>query len=261
MWPLSAVAVPDGTRDRVLVLMGNVCLGTGLLDIEPMGTAVVGWTYDPSAPPNGTPVVGTVLNQQLFGPDDPVWGAASVISGDGLLHVYACDGPADGGWPEDYGPCTVARVSPGSVADRSAWRFWAGGSAWSPNAAAAAPMDLPAGLDGAEVPVSSMSVSYDADQGIHVLAYSPWPGFTDRIHVRVATSPTGPWTAPVVVLLPGCDDTLNGATFHCYAGTTQPALDQPGLLGLGYYDQLLQVGPTAGGYVVVTVPFSVVVTG
>jgi hypothetical protein len=241
--------------------MGNVCLGSSFLDIVPMGVSVVQWTYDPAAPPNGTPVVGTVLNQQLFQPSDPIWGVASFVGTDGRVYAYACRGPADGGWPDEYGPCTVARVAAGSVADRSAWRFWAGGSTWSADQAAASPMVLPAGLDGAEVPVSSMSVTHDVDQGVYVMAYSPWPGFTDRLHVRVATDPAGPWTAPVVVLLPGCEDTLNGATFHCYAGTTQPALDQPGLLGLGYYDQLLQVGPTAGSYVTVTVPFSVVVTG
>lgn len=261
MWPLSAVAVPDGPRDRVVVLMGNVCLGSGFLDIVPMGVSVAQWTYDPAAPPNGTPVVGTVVNPRLFEAADPIWGVASFLGADGRVYAYACRGPADGGWPDEYGPCHVARVPGASVADRAAWRFWAGGSTWSADQAAVAAMVLPAGLDGAEVPVSSMSVTHDVDQGIYVMAYSPWPGFTDRLHVRVATDPAGPWTAPVVVLLPGCSDTLNGATFNCYAGTTQPALDQPGLLGLGYYDQLLQVGPTAGSYVTVTVPFNVVVTG
>lgn len=87
----------------------------------------------------------------------------------------------------------------------------------------------------------------DAAHGAYVMAYSPWPGFTDRLHVRVATAPEGPWTAPVGVLLPGCGGTVAGVTYACYAGTTQPAFSGPGLLGLGYYDQLVRVGPSAGG--------------
>ena len=262
MWPLSAVARPDGVsaRDIVTAFMGNVCLGLGFLEILPMGTAVVEWTYDPAAPPDGRAVIGTVRNQFLFPPGTPVWGTAAVIGDDDLLYVYSCDGPADGGPVTAYGPCRLARVPAAAAPDRSAWRFWSGDSSWSADIAAAAPLTLPDGVDGYGVPVASLSVTRDVAHGAYVMAYSPWPGFTDRLHVRVATAPEGPWTAPVEVLLPGCGDTVAGVTHACYAGTTQPAFSGPGLLGLGYYDQLIRVGPSAGGYLVVSVPFTVALT-
>jgi hypothetical protein len=261
MWPISAVALPDGARDRVTVFMSNVCLGSSFLELTPVGTSVVEWVYDPASPPDGRPIVGTVTNQQLFPvTGNVIWGAAAVLGADGYLYAYGCQGPPDGGWPDQYGPCRVARVLPGGVADRASWRFWAGGSTWSTEVGAAVAMTLPDGVDGYGVPVSSLSVSRDPVHGAYVMAYSPWPGFTDRIHVRVATSPNGPWTAPVEVLLPGCNDTVAGVSYYCYAGTSQPAFSAPGLLGLGYYDQLVQVGPSAGGYLAVTVPFTVVVS-
>ena len=69
------------------------------------------------------------------------------------------------------------------------------------------------------------------------MAYSPWPGFVDRIYVRVATSPQGPWTAAGGGPAAGLPDTVGGATYYCYAGTTQPWLSATGPLGFGYMDQ------------------------
>jgi hypothetical protein len=80
------------------------------------------------------------------------------------------------------------------------------------------------------------------------------------VHVRVATTPVGPWTAPVEVNLPGCGDTVAGVAFRCYAGTAQPKLSEPGLLGVGYFDQRVPLEPARGQYLTVTVPFQVVVT-
>ena len=102
------------------------------------------------------------------------------------------------------------------------------------------------------------AVTWDEVHDVYVMAYSPWPGFTDRIFVRVATAPEGPWSDVVTVALPGCNDTIGTTGFYCYAGTVQPALSEPGLLGLGYYDQLVAVGPNRGQYVTVKVPFKVV---
>jgi hypothetical protein len=109
-----------------------------------------------------------------------------------------------------------------------------------------------------KAPVASATVSWDQVHGVYVMAYSPWPGFTDRIFVRVAESPQGPWSDAVEVKLPGCEDTVGRDGYFCYAGTVQPQLSSPGRLGLGYYDQLVAVGPNRGQYLTVTVPFTVV---
>ena len=112
-----------------------------------------------------------------------------------------------------------------------------------------------------QLPIASMSTTFDSVHNVYVMAYSPWPGFIGSIMVRVATSPQGPWTDAVTVTLPGCNDQFSGSGYYCYAGTAQPELSQPGLLGLGYYDQLVAVGPTRGQYITITVPFTVVLTG
>lgn len=257
MWPLSAATVAAGALDRVVAYFENLCLGPGQVT-ESRGVSVVEWWYDPAAPPDGLPITGTVLTQQLF--PARAYGMAAVNGGDGWLYAYSCEGPPDGGMPADYGPCRVARVSPSLAADAGSYSYRTG-SGWSSEPDDATAMVMPAPPSGQTMPVASLTVSRDDAHGVWVMAYSPWPGYTDRVTVRVATSPVGPWTAPVEVQLPGCVDQPAGMpAFYCYAGTVQPQLSTPTSLGLGYYDQLVSVGPQRGAYLVVTVPFTVVVT-
>lgn len=65
MWPASAVVVPTGGRDRVIVWLGNVCLGDGGV-LVPMGVAVAEWWYDPGENHTGSRIELTVLEQNLF---------------------------------------------------------------------------------------------------------------------------------------------------------------------------------------------------
>jgi hypothetical protein len=261
MWPESAVAIPqpDGHTDRVVVFMSKVCLGDQFLEIVAKGMAVVETTYDMNAKPIEVPVTGVVTQADLAVPAT-AWGRGAFLDDDGFVYAYHC-----GSFPGQWGPCRAARVVPGSITTSSAWRYWDGddwtsAGNWVSDPGAAAPMTAPDGVDGFSLPISAFTITEDEQHGAYVMVYSPWPGFTDRVHVRVATTPVGPWTAPVEVFLPGCNDTNGGVQYLCYAGTAQPKLDQAGLLGLGYFDQLVQVGPTRGQYLTVTVPFSVVVT-
>jgi hypothetical protein len=261
MWPLSAVATPSGSTDVVTAFFGNVCLGSEPLQIASRGVAVVRWTYDPASPPASARITGTVVNQQLFDASAQ-YGTAAVADGS-WIYGYQCSSPPDGPgveYPNQFGPCTVGRVATASVAVRDQWRFW-NGTGWVADVGQAAPIiPQPDPSADPQLPVSSMTVTWDAPNGVFVMAYSPWPGFTDRIFVRVATSPQGPWSEPVLVTLPGCNDSVGSTQFYCYAGTAQPELSSPGLLGLGYYDQLVAVGPNRGQYLTITVPFSVVIT-
>jgi hypothetical protein len=260
MWPESAVAIPqDDHIDRVVVFMSKVCLGNQPLAILAKGMAVAETTYDDRVAHVDVPITGVVTRADLALPD-AAWGRGALLADDGYVYAYHC-----GSYPSQWGPCRVARVAPASITTISAWRYWNGGSwsseaSWVSSAASAAAMTAPDGIDGFSMPVSAFTVADDEQHDAYVMVYSPWPGFTDRLHVRVATTPVGPWTAPVEVFLPGCSDTNGGVQYLCYAGTAQPKLDQAGLLGLGYYDQLVQVGPTRGQYLTVTVPFTVVVT-
>lgn len=256
MWPLSAVAVAVGDRDRVVAYFENLCIGPGNAT-ESRGVSLVEWWYDPTTPPSGLPITGTVLTQQLF--PTRTYGMAAVSGGDGWIYAYSCEGPPGGGMPADYGPCRVARVLPELASDPASYSYRSGGG-WSSDPDDAGAMVMPAPPGGQTMPVASLTVARDDAHGVWVMAYSPWPGYTDRVAVRVATSPVGPWTAPLEVLLPGCVDQPQGMPeFYCYAGTVQPQMSTPTMLGLGYYDQVVSVGPRRGAYLVVTVPFTVVV--
>lgn len=255
MWPLSAVVVGVGGFDRVIVYLENLCVSSAS-SVQSRGLAVAEWYYDPSNPPDRAPIVGTVIQASLR--TDLAFGQAAVMGDDGLLYTYGCSGPSGGGLPDQYGPCRVARVDPSSVGDASAYRWW-NGSSWVASMGAAVAVSLPPGPAGPVFPVAGFTVTWDGVHGVYVLAYSPWPGYTDRVVVRVAGSPQGPWSPPLEVVLPGCVNAVGGVQFYCYAGTAQPQLSAPGLLGLGYYDQLVAVGPSRGSYQVVTVPFTVLV--
>jgi hypothetical protein len=261
MWPLSAVTVPvsGSSVDRVIAYFQNVCLGPGHA-VDSRGVAVVEWRYDPARPPIDQPVVGTVVSQRLF--HDNSYGNAAVIGDDGLLYAYACEG-SDGGWlPDAFGECTVARIDPRDVADRGAYRFW-DGAGWSVDRDDARTMPMPGGVEGVTNPVATLTVTRDRAHGVYVMAYSPWPGYTHKVAVRVGTSPLGPWTAPAMIELPGCADRHRGTDHVCYAGTAQPAFSLvtggTGFLGVGFYDQLVATSPARGSYQAGRVPFAVVV--
>ncbi len=256
MWPLSAVTVPNGALDRVIAYYQNICLGPNLTTAS-RGVATVEWSYDPADPPVDRVIEGTVTNQALFPTN--TYGNAAVVGLDGKIYSYACFGPASPGWPDQYGPCKVARTDPSTVADATSYRYW-DGATWGADVASAAPMSLPNGVDGVVNPVGTLTVTFDAVHGVYVMAYSTWPGYSDKVAIRVASSPQGPWSAPVVIQLPGCNDTVGGTGFYCYAGTAQPQFSGVGLIGIGYYDQIVAVGPNRGSYLVVTVPFTVVLT-
>ncbi|HKY14261.1 MAG TPA: DUF4185 domain-containing protein, partial [Microthrixaceae bacterium] len=185
MWPLSAVA----QNDLVIAYMENVCIGE--FGTESRGIAVVRWAYNRFSPPVDQPIVGTVVNQQLR--PTRTYGSAAVIDPtDGLLYAYTCDGPVGGGWPDAYGPCHIARVQPSQAHVLGAYSYW-NGSGWGANDVNAA-ITMPPAPAGVNHPVASLSVTYDDVHDLYVMVYSPWPGFTDRVIVRAAVSPEGPWT-------------------------------------------------------------------
>jgi hypothetical protein len=255
MWPMSAVKVTDGAVDRVYVYMANVCV-IDSKTFEFHGTALVEWDYNPAAPPDGQPIQGHTLSEVLLGGTDQA--EAATIGTDGNVYVYGCDGPINGGWPTEYGPCRVERVAPSQIGVASAYRYWTG-TAWTgTTAASAAPLNMPNGADGVlNLPPGGFSVTWDPANQIYEMVYSPWPGFTDQLAIRVAASPQGPWSGPMIVTLLGCDDTVGGVGYFCYAAGAQPQFSSAGQLGVGYYDQMVAVGPNRGAYLATTVPFSV----
>ncbi|MFN8051255.1 MAG: DUF4185 domain-containing protein [Acidimicrobiales bacterium] len=257
MWPVSAVTVPAGSRDRVIVFLSDMCLGSPT-DYRYEGMAVAEWYYDPAAPPDGRPVQLTILDQKMA--TSRPFGTAAVIDDSGWLLMYACDRPANLADPAAFGPCRVARVDPNVVVDESQYRYW-NGSTWVAGEGNAQPVTMPSGgMAGYDYPASSFTVTWDAPHGVYVMAYSPWPGFTDKVVVRVSREPEGPWSVPVVLTLPGCDETVAGASRNCYGATPQPAFSASDRLGIGWYDQAVPADRRRGQYHVATVPFVTVLS-
>jgi hypothetical protein len=248
-WPLAAVVDPQGGRDRVVVWMANVCLGADRT-LRGGSIAVGEWWYDPSRPPVDRPVRVELLNERLF-PDGRLGGAA-VLEGD-TVHVYGCDVVQSPASPADNGPCRVARVDVDEVDDPRAYRMW-NGQGWGGRAA-----DLPMAPSpsDASLPPGPFSVARFGPDGPLAMTYTSWPGYHDTAIIRMAERPEGPWGPPLEVPLPGCVASGPSTRTACYAANRQPAFDEPGRLGIGWYDQHVHDLPRRGSFVVGTVPLEV----
>jgi hypothetical protein len=271
MWPLSATTRQVGSIDRVTAFFGNVCLnGT---EAKSRGVALVEWDYTPGQFAGvgvvGPRLQGRVVQQTLFAVGAE-YGTASMMEG-GLLYAYECGRPSDDRtgiiWPDDpaYSGCTVARVDPAAASSPSAWRYWNGSMApnwaassnWVASQAAAQTMSIPSnsGTSDKQLPVSSLSVVDDPVFG-RSMVYSPWPGYTQEVFVRTASSPVGPWSDRTLIVLPGCSgEWADGTRRYCYAATAQPWRSQAGQLGIGYYDQYTVMNPSRGTYFAASAPF------
>ncbi|MFV0317418.1 MAG: hypothetical protein ACK5O2_10735 [Microthrixaceae bacterium] len=250
MWPLAAVTDPTDAN-RVLLWMANICLGSDRTVLD-KGISVGEWLYDPADPPDGEPVAVTVLAQNLF--PDARLGDAAVVVGDRIV-VYGCEPPDSAGVVVlTPGECLAASVDPDSVEEPAAYEVW-DGKGWSADGQAAA-MEMPPGSDrsGAVAPPGPVSVAPTPDSGGYAMAYSPWPGFSPSVHLRVSRSPVGPWSPPHEVVLADCGTDSNGAD-ACYAANLQPLLNDVGRLGIGYYDRSLGPTENRGGFLVGTVEF------
>lgn len=245
-WPLSAVAVRSGARDRVIVWMGNVCLGEGQR-LEPRGVSVGDWFYEPGRRQRDRPIVVQVLDEQLF--PDLRLGSAALVDRAGRIVVYGC-GDASSKRREDV-RCSAATVEPDRVADPSAYRWWDGSAA--DGAEVPPPMDFAAGPEGPSLPVGPFSVGRDPSTGKYLMAYSPWPGFVPDAAVRVAARPQGPWSRPHTLALPGCADARHDPEAACYGANLQTALSRNDVTILGYYDRRARDGRPGGEFFVLPV--------
>ncbi|MCB1257843.1 MAG: hypothetical protein KDB26_12100 [Microthrixaceae bacterium] len=253
LWPASAVTIPTSpTTDDVLVYFGNVCLG-GAWKFGSRGMGLARFTFDRAAPPNAKAVQGQILTQTLF-PPSAQYGTAAHFDGT-YVNVYQCHIPEDDGqihWPNDpgYGPCTVARVEPSNAADLSKYRYWTSG-VWSDQPSDATGMSLPAASEtpdaDKQLPPSSFTISLDPFHG-YLMVYSPWPGLTGEVMVRRGSTPQGPWSKPEVYKVPGCNDHGGGTARFCYAAASQPKFSTSTTIGIGYFDELVSLGPARGGY-------------
>lgn len=243
-WPLSAVVDkrPKSGRDKVLLWMGNVCLGSS---VTPYGISFGEWEYDPASPPPGRPLSVKVVNP-LLATSRPI-GDSSLVGADGRLYLFGCDGAP----PMRSRPCFVARTTLTRAGDTSSYRWW-NGSTWG-SERSARPMVLNDGPEGPNSPQGPFSVVWDQRLGFYLMMYSPWPGFVPLGVVRAAKSPQGPWGPLAQFALPGCEDGLTDATRACYGVNAQPQYSTADRTGIGYSDRLGAEGPERGAFLLTTI--------
>lgn len=219
IWPTSAVVVPSGAVDRVLVYFENVCrVGSNdIFGVESHSIGLAEYVYVPGMDPHAGPIRATIVNPSLW---PSRFGHASVVRG-GHVYVYQCDYD----WGDPWG-CRVGRADATVAAGAQHYRYW-NGSAFVQGRHNAVFMEMP----GSDTPGAAYQVAYIAEWDAYALTYIAWPGIGATQKIRIATSPRGPWSDALSISLPGC-----GAPDYCYAGSIHTQLTDDRSVGLGYYD-------------------------
>ena len=222
-WPRGAVTVPNGAPgggDRVLVYYSRICDSSatnGNFSYAHNGIGIAAFDYRPASfnPTTGptAPIVATILNDSLFASNTP-FGSGAQLAADGYLYTYFCSTVS----------CAAARVNPANAAIAGKYQKW-NGVLWGNQSAA---MIMP----GTSVPMSEMTVQWVPKAGKYVMTYSECGnGCTiimyDRLVIRTATKPAGPWSAAVEVMLPGCTQSLTDTP--CNAALSHVELDSTNL--------------------------------
>ncbi|RMH82233.1 MAG: DUF4185 domain-containing protein, partial [Calditrichaeota bacterium] len=144
---------------------------TGLLTYAPLGVGTAHFLPDST-----TAVRDSAL---LFSPNEPVFTKAFLHNG----MVYLYGGVVPGGLAQ---PQFLARAPLENATDRSAYTFW-NGSAWDPDVN---------NIDTVMTGVSSgLTVDYNDYLQQFTAVYSP--PFSNKIVMRTADLPQGPWSSPM----------------------------------------------------------------
>jgi hypothetical protein len=134
---------------------------------------------------------------------------------------YSMDAVVDGGYvyvfgfsnePGDvYAPhrSYVARVPVGSVETAAAWRFRDASGAWQPAMGLAAPI--------LQAQISSVRLI----GGRWVLAYKPWNGWGDTVHIETRAEPWGPALGATTISSPA-GTTPGGRNYQTYSPQLHP---------------------------------------
>jgi hypothetical protein len=164
----------DDKNQRALVFYSLIEAMPGDFNFHSLGQSVAVWSDFSVEPTRSVLTPGAAHPTLMFGASDPPWGTAAVIDG-GMLYVFACGGD-DGLSP----PCSLARVDPAQVLDRSQWRFW-NGRAFSSTGNATLFVGAP-----------SVTVAWNAHLGKWLALYAE--PLSNRVVGRTAPALTGPWS-------------------------------------------------------------------
>jgi hypothetical protein len=181
IWPSGAIAVAGFP----ITFWTKFLVRPGFLDFEQMESGFA----------HVSPTTRSAVDRvTLFHGTAPAFGIGPLVH-DGLVYSWAC---VEGG-------CVLGRAPIAELADPSAWRVRSGDS-WS--------TDLASGTQLFTGPPGSLSMSFNKFLGKFLVVHSE--AFTNRVVMRTADQPEGPWSQPVLAFETEQPDQ--------YAGQEQPAL-------------------------------------
>jgi hypothetical protein len=161
---------------------------------------------NPAAPPQNWSLAARKIpwadGRRLFG--------SSVLVQDGFVYVYGTVDEAVDGFVRKQ--VVLARAPAERLADFGAWRFYAGGE-WVEEAERASRI--------CEDAAGEFSVSHQPGAGRYVMVYTEG-GLSERIALRTAPRPEGPWGGAVSVF--SCPEAGWAPEIFCYAAKGHPGL-------------------------------------
>ncbi|MDO4557550.1 MAG: DUF4185 domain-containing protein [Planctomycetia bacterium] len=196
IWPGAMVSAQDD-RSAVIFFTKLTAGSGGAWDFRPIERSVVVWRDPDEAPER--------VERALFPEGDIQLGDAACRVGD-MVYAYGFE-QRSLSWPVRLG-----RVPFDQIADREAWEFRTS-DGWEKDAARAAVL-----FDGAPM----MSVHYNEAIGCFLCVYTV--PLENRLALRTAPAPDGPWSEPV----PICECRPTTFSIGCYAGVAHPEFSQDG---------------------------------
>jgi hypothetical protein len=196
-WPVDSVVVGD----QIFTYYRRVDRGSSLrtLEFNVLGTGVASASLDT--------LEYSLADGDLFTRNEHV-AAAEIDPDSGLVYVLICDQSLD---MDIFAPCISGRVPVQSMAAESAYEFYAGDGAWTPNLDEAVNV-----LDNGESEMTLHQVEI-AGELQWVVTYVP--PFTCRVSVRTAPDPWGPYSDEKVIY--EADAESRGGS-RCYGGKLHP---------------------------------------
>ncbi len=179
LWPGAMAWDPEG--ERALVFYNKAYSETEQWNFEGVGSGIATWTGLDAEPERPELDPSQRHPTLLFHQGEPAFGAAALVA-DGVLYAWACAGEGDQ-------QCVVGRVVSAEALDRSAWSYW-DGEGWAGSLDAAAPL-----FDAHSI----LSVHHSSWLDRYIAAYNR--PFDDRIYLRTAPAPQGPWSADEAVYM------------------------------------------------------------
>jgi hypothetical protein len=136
----------------------------------------------------------------------------ALLEHEGFVYIYGCDDEITQGWHQKH--MILARAAADELEDFDRWRFFGQGQ-WQPDPAKAERLFAGA--------ANEYSVSYQPALKRFVAVYTP-NGMSEKIELRLASDPQGPWGEPVTIY--HCPEVKWHKTIFCYAAKGHPSISR-----------------------------------